>query len=106
MASQFTISLVWVPGHRDIVGGRVSQAGHHPASPPRKGKCHHAHGNLQAKYKKLFYLANTHWENAPQCRISHQTRPVINGKETSELLKFSRTECGMLVRALTDHWLV
>jgi len=31
---------------------------------------------------------------------------VINNKETSELFKLSRTECGMLVRALTGHWLV
>jgi len=38
--------------------------------------------------------------------IFYKRAPVINGKETSELLKFSRTECGMLVRALTDHWLV
>jgi len=50
-------------------------------------------------------LANTHWQNAPQCRISHQTWPVINNKKTSELLKLSRTECGMLIRALTGHWL-
>jgi len=31
---------------------------------------------------------------------------VINNKTISELLKFSRTECGILVRALTGHWLV
>jgi len=35
-------------------------------------------------------LANTHWQNAPQCRISHQTWPVINNKKTTELLKLSR----------------
>jgi len=50
-------------------------------------------------------LANTHWQNAPQCRISHQTWPVISNKKTSELLKLSRTECGMLIWALTGHWL-
>jgi len=49
---------------------------------------------------KIFFnkLANTHWQNAPQ------TWPVISSKKTSELLKFSRTECGILVRALTGHW--
>jgi len=31
---------------------------------------------------------------------------VINNKKTSELLKLSRTECSMLTRALTGHWLV
>jgi len=36
-------------------------------------------------------LANTDWQNARQCRISHQTWPVTNNKKTSELLKFSRT---------------
>jgi len=51
-------------------------------------------------------IANTHWQNAPQCRISQQTWPVENNKKTSELLKLSRTECGMLIPALTGHWLV
>jgi len=57
---------------------------------------------------KIYFsiLANIHWQNEPQCRISHQTWPVINNKKTSELLKFSRTECGMLILALTGHWLV
>jgi len=51
-------------------------------------------------------LADTHWQNAPQSRISHQTCPVINKKKTSELLKLSRTECGMLIRTPTGHCLV
>jgi len=51
-------------------------------------------------------LANTFWQNAPQCRISHQAWPVISNKKSSELLKLSRTEFGMLIRALTGHWLV
>jgi len=59
--------------------------------------------NIKNYFKKL---ANTHWQNAPQCRIYHQTWPVINNKKSLDLLKFSRTGCGMLVRALTGHWLV
>jgi len=31
---------------------------------------------------------------------------VINNKKTSELLKFICTERGVLIRALTGHWLV
>jgi len=31
---------------------------------------------------------------------------VINNKKASELLKLSRIECGMLIRAHTGHWLV
>jgi len=46
--------------------------------------------NIKNYFNKL---ANTHWQNAPH--ISHQTWPVINNKKTSELLKLSRTECGM-----------
>jgi len=47
------------PGYRrQLHSGRVSQAGHHYASPPRKrGRCH-AHGNLQADHKKLFIYIN------------------------------------------------
>jgi len=65
-------------------------------------------GTCKLNIKNQFNtLANTHWQNAPQCRISHQTWPVINNNKTSELLKsLSRTECGMLIRALTGHWLV
>jgi len=59
--------------------------------------------NIKINFNKL---ANTHWKNAPQCRTSHQTRLVINSKKTTELLKFSRTECGLLVRVLTGYWLV
>jgi len=44
----------WSPGYRrQLHSGRVRQAGHHHASPPRKGECRHANGNLQAKYKKI-----------------------------------------------------
>jgi len=57
MVNQFTISLIWTrnpPGHRrQLHSGRVSQGGHHQASPPRRGECRYAHGNLQAKYKKV-----------------------------------------------------
>jgi len=47
--------------------------------------------NCKLNIKNYFFkLTNTHWQNAPQCRISHQTWPVVN----------------MLIRTLTGHWLV
>jgi len=30
---------------------------------------------------------------------------MINNKKALEFLKLSRTECGMLIRALTGYWL-
>jgi len=111
MANQFTTSLIWVPGHRDIVGNCIAdeldrQGTTKPLLPGEENV-----GMPMATCKlnikiHLNTLANTHWQNAPHCRISHQTWPVINNKKTSELLKLSRTECGMLIRALTGHWLV
>jgi len=111
MASQFTISLIWIPGHRDIVGNCIAdelarQGTIMPLLPGKEnvGKLMATCKlNIKTYFKKLSY---THWQNAPQCRIAHQTWPVRNNKKTSELLKFSSTECGMLVRALTGHWLV
>jgi len=111
MARQFTISLIWVPGHRDIVGNciadELARQGTIMPLLPGKEKVGMPMATCKLNLKNYFNkLANTHWQNAPQWRISHQTWPLINNKRASELLKFSRTECGMLVWALTDHWLV
>jgi len=110
MGYQFTISLIWVPSHRDIVGNCIADklAGQGTIKPLLPGK---ENGmpmtTCKLNIKNLFNkLANTHWQNAPQYRFSNKTWPVINNRKTSELLKFSRTECGMLIRALTGHWLV
>jgi len=111
MAIQFTISLIWAPGHRDIVGNciadELARQGTIKPLLPEKENVGMPMATCKLNIKNYFNkLANTHWQNAPQCRISHQTWPVINNKKTSELLKFSRTGCGMLIRALTGHWLV
>jgi len=110
MSYQFTISLIWVPGHRDIVGNCIADklAGQGTIKPLLPGK---ENGmpmtTCKLNIKNLFNkLAITHWQNAPQYRFSNKTWPVINNRKTSELFKFSRTECGMLIRALTGHWLV
>jgi len=86
MCSQLTISVIWVPGHREIVGNCIADdlARQGTTMPPRKGERRHAHGILQAEYKKknnLKKLANIHWQNAPQCRTFHQTWSVINNKK-------------------------
>jgi len=102
MARQFTISLIWVPGHRDIVGNciadELARQGTIMPLLPGKEKVGMPMATCKLNLKNYFNkLANTHWQNAPQWRISHQTWPLINNKRASELLKFSRTECGMLV---------
>jgi len=91
MAYQFTISLIWVPGHRDIVGNCIAdklagQGTIKPLLPGKENGMPMATCKLNIKY-----------------RFSNRTWPVINNEKTSELLKFSRTECGMLIRALTGH---
>jgi len=111
MANQFTISLIWVPGHRDIVGNCIADelARQGTTKPLLPGKENVGMPTATCKLNINSYfntLANTHWQNAPQCLISLQTWPVINNKKTSELLKLRRTECGILIRALTGHWLV
>jgi len=111
MAIQFTISLIWVSCQRDNVGNCIAdelamQGTTKPLLPGEKNV-----GMPMATCKLIIKnyfntLANTFWQNAPQCRISHQAWPVISNKKSSELLKLSRTEFGMLIRALTGHWLV
>jgi len=102
MANQFTVSLIWVPGHRDIVGNCIADelARQGTIKPLLLGKENVGMPmatcklNIRNSFNKL---ANNHWQTAPQCRISHQTWPVTNNKKTSELLQFSRTECGMFI---------
>ncbi|XP_044317430.1 uncharacterized protein LOC123038043 [Drosophila rhopaloa] len=111
MANQFTVSLIWVPGHRDIVGNciadELARQGTTIPLLPGKENVGMPMATCKLIIKNHFSkLANTYWQNTPQCRISHQTWPVINNKKTSELLNFSRTECSMLIRVLTGHWLV
>jgi len=52
MASLFTISLIWVSGHRDIVGNCIADelARQGTIMPLLPGK----ENEMQAKYKKLF----------------------------------------------------
>jgi len=88
------------PGYRiQLHSGRVSQAAHHLASPSRKGECQHAHGKINIK-NYFNKLANTHWQNTRQCRISHQTWPVINNKKNLGTTQIQPH------RALTGHWIV
>jgi len=93
------------PGHRrQLHSGRISHKGTTKPLLPGEENFGMSMATFKLNIKNYFNtLANTHWKNAPQCRISHQTWPVINNKKTSELLKLSPTECGMLIRALTGH---
>jgi len=107
MANQFTISLIWVPAPRDIVGNciadELARQGTTKPLLPGEENVGMPMATCKLNIKNYFNtLANTHWQNAPQCRISYQTWPVINNNKN----KLSRTECGMLIRALTGHWLV
>jgi len=89
-----------VSGHQDIVGNCIAdelarQGTIMPLLPEKENV-----GMPMATYKLSIKnycnkLANTHWQNA----VSY----LLPGME---LLKFSRTGSGMLVRALTGHWLV
>jgi len=85
MANQFTISLIWVPGHRDIVGNciadELARQGTTKPLLPGEENVGMPMATCKLNIKNHFNtLANTHWQNAPQCLISHQTWPVINNK--------------------------
>jgi len=78
MANQFTVSLIWVPGHRDIVGNCIADelARQGTIKPLLTGKENVGMPMATCKLNIKNYfnkLANTHWQSAPQCRISHQT---------------------------------
>jgi len=84
-ASQFTISLIWVPGHWYIVGNctadELARQGTIMPLLPGMENVGMPMTTFKLNINNFFNeLANTHWENAPQCRISHQTWPVINNK--------------------------
>jgi len=96
------------PGHRrQLHSRRISQAGHHQASPPRRGECRYTHGYLQAKHKKLRQHASQH-PLEKRTTVLHLSPDMACDKQqkTSEVLKLRRTECDMLIRALTGHWLI
>jgi len=67
MANQFTISL-------------ISQAGHHQASPTRRGKCRYAHGYLQAKHKKPLQHTSQH-PLAKRTTVSHLSPDMACDKQ-------------------------
>jgi len=68
MANQFTISLIWDPGQRDIVGNCIADelARLGTIKPLLPGK-ENVGMPMAAKYKNYFNkIVNTHWQNAPQ----------------------------------------
>jgi len=90
MASEINISLIWVPGHRDIIGnsiaGELARQGTIMPLLPGRENVGRPIATCKLNIKNYFSkLANTRWQNAPQCRISHQTWPVINNKKASEI---------------------
>jgi len=70
MANHFTISLIWVPGHRDIVGNSIAvelaRQGHIKPLLPGKENVIMPMATCKLNIKNYFNkLANTHWQNAP-----------------------------------------
>jgi len=96
MASQFTIILV--PGHRDIVGNctadELARQGTIKPLLPGKENVGMPMATCKLNIKNYFNkLANTHWQNAPQCRISHQIWPVINNKKPQNSSSYRPLAC-------------
>jgi len=71
---------------------------------PRRGECRYAHGYLQAKYKKLLQHTSQH-PLAKRTTVSYLSPDMACDKQKKPRI-YSNTECGMLIRALTGHWLV
>jgi len=112
MANQFTISLIWVPGHRDIVGNCIADelARQGTTKPLRPGEENVGMPMATCKLniKKLILLTSQH-PLAKRTTVSYLS-PYITcdkqQKKTSELLKLSLTECGMLDQALTGSYMI
>jgi len=87
MGSQFTISLIWVPGHRDIVGNCIADelARQGTIVPLLPGKENVSMPMATCKLNIKNYskkLANIHWQNPP-----HQTWPLISNKKNLGITK-------------------
>jgi len=79
------------PGHRrQLHSGRVSQAGHHQAYPPRRGECRYAHGYLKAKYKKLLLHTSQH-PLAKRTTVSYLSPDMACDKQPKKPLSYSNS---------------
>jgi len=76
----------WVPGHWDIVSNCIADELPRQvtimALLPEKEIVGMPMAIFKLNIKNSFNkLANTLWQSATQCRVSHQTWPVINSKK-------------------------
>lgn len=108
VSQYFNITLVWVPGHRDIEGNCVADElaregtkmelySHNQAIPMPIATC-----KLHIDRQTLS-AANARWEQMATCSISRQTWPEWNLNRSKLLLRLSRQDISNTIGVLTGH---
>ena len=101
MTRHSTVSLIWVRGHRDIIGSCIADDLAKKGAIVPDDDIDHLCGIPLSKCKQiisnLYYeLAKTRWVNEHTCAIPRMIWPILNRKRTLYLLKLQRPQLGNL----------
>lgn len=108
ISNQHNVTLLWVPGHRNIAGNEHADELARRGSSLSVTQAEQVDTPLNCVKTEIFLhflsLANRRWRELPSCRATKKIWPSYDKNRTENLIKLSRRDIARTVAVLTGHW--
>lgn len=108
ISSQFVVTLLWVPGHRNIEGNEMADELARRGSSSDVLFAEEVDPPINTIKRNIslhfLSLANLRWENLTTCKTAKKTWPLYTTRRTDNLLKISRKDIARIIAVFTGHW--
>jgi ribonuclease HI len=110
MSEYFSIQIIWVPGHSDVMGNcRADELARYGTTlqiqPEGAGLGRPIAALKLALSKKAIALTNERWTNTLTCRVAKQVWPKLDLRRSKALISLGKRDVGLVVGILTGHCL-